>query len=125
VPLVALVIKPHVHNQLLDKHYKSTNFQRQFGEPSVSLWYTRFYLETVDALDEQDFVDFTVHQPLSGQEAELRAGSVKEQVESWAVKVGDWVVEQVDGPAKQVEAQAAIQKADPLVKVDQHHLECS
>jgi hypothetical protein len=33
----------------------------------------------VGALDEQDFVDFVVHQPLSGQEAELREGSVEEQ----------------------------------------------
>jgi hypothetical protein len=44
----------------------------------------------VDALDEQDFVEFVVHQPLSEQEAEPRASSVKEQAEGWAVEqVGD------------------------------------
>jgi len=39
-----------------------------------------------------------------------------EQVENWVVgQVGDWVVAQVEGLGKQVEAQAAIQKVDPLV----------
>ena len=80
--LVALVIKLLVHNQLLDNHYRSSNVQRQFSKPSVSLWYTKFYLKTVDALDEHDFVDFVVHQPLYGQEAEPKVCSVKEQAES-------------------------------------------
>jgi putative NIF3 family GTP cyclohydrolase 1 type 2 len=41
---------------------------------------------------------------------------VKEQAKGWAVA-------QVEGLAKQAEAQAAIQNVDPLVTEDQHHPE--
>ena len=78
----------------------------------------------MDALDEQDFVEFVMHQPLSEQGTGLGAGSVKEQAKGWAVgQVEDWAVAWVEGLAKQAEAQAAIQKVDPLVTVDQHHPE--
>ena len=58
----------------------------------------------MDAPDEQHFGDFVIHQPLSEQEAEPM----------------DLVAEQVVGQGLEQQVE---QTVDPLVTVDQHHLE--
>jgi len=49
---------------------------------------------------------------------------VAEQVVGWVVEqVVGWAVKQVVGQGLEQQVEAAIQTVDPLVKVDQHHLE--
>jgi len=69
----------------------------------------------VDAPDEQHFGDFVIHQPLSEQEAE--------PMDLVAEQVVGWVAEQVVSQGLEQQVEAAIQTVEPLVKVDQHHLE--